>query len=184
MTKQVVRRQILRRLRQQPQERRLAKSRVITRRLRRLSLYRKARVVMCYAAFDGEVETGWILAQALADGKRVVVPVVRTADKRIFAAEILDPERDLKTAGPFGIPQPKRSARQQIPPKKLDLVIVPGIAFDKHGRRLGRGGGYFDRFLSRLPASVPCVGLAFRFQVVKHLPVESHDRGVSRVMTD
>ena len=137
---------------------------------------------MCYVSIGAEVETGWILSQALADGKRVAVPMTRKKPNRIFPAEIRS-RQDLKITGHFGIPQPKHPHRR-IPLKKLELVIVPGIAFDRRGRRLGRGGGYFDRFLSRLPASVPCVGLAFKFQVVKKLPVESHDKSVSKVITD
>ena len=184
VTKKDLRKRLLRQLRQQPQETCRAKSLRITRRLRRLRLYRKAQVILCYAAFDGEVETGRILSQALADGKRVAVPVMRRGSKRIFPTEILDHRRDLKTAGHLGIPQPKRRVLRRVPLGKLELVVVPGVAFDRHGGRLGRGGGYFDRFLSRLPASVPCVGLAFQFQVVKNLPVESHDRPVSKVVTE
>jgi len=184
MTKKDLRTRLLRQLHQQSQETRRAKSLRITRRLRRLRLYRNARVLLCYAAFDGEVETGWILSQALADGKRVAVPVTRRGSKQIFPTEILDREQDLKTAGHLGIPQPERRAPRHVPLNTLELVLVPGVAFDEQGGRLGRGGGYFDRFLSRLPASVPCVGLAFQFQVVKNLPVESHDRPVSKVVTE
>ena len=139
---------------------------------------------MCYVAIPGEVETRPILSQALSDGKRVVVPVVRGSNKRLVAAEITDPDKDLALKGPFGIPQPRNLSQRQVPLKKLDLILVPGVAFDKEGRRLGRGGGYFDRFLSRTAPSVPHVGLAFRFQVVKDLPWEPHDRQVSRVITD
>ena len=184
MTKQVVRQQLLRRLRQQSQGKRLAHSRIIASRLRRMRLYRKARVVMCYVSFDGEVETGWILAQALLDGKRVVVPALRRGSKRIFPTEILDCEMDLATTGHLGIPQPKHRLHRRVPLKELGLVIVPGVAFDRQGNRLGRGAGYFDRFLSQLPTKVSCVGVAFRFQVLKKLPMESHDRPVLKVITE
>jgi 5-formyltetrahydrofolate cyclo-ligase len=65
----------------------------------------------------------------------------------------------------------------------VDLVFVPGLAFDRRGHRLGYGHGYFDRFLAKLPDATPTVGLAFRFQLLDRLPVSTHDRAVSRVLT-
>ncbi len=156
----------------------------IERALRRSSLYKKACVILCYVSIDGEVETRPILKEALADGKRVAVPALRKKSHRLVAAEISDAESDLEQTGPFKIPQPRGAHRRPIPPEALDLIIVPGVAFDCHGRRLGRGGGYFDRFLSRVPLSVPRIGIAFRFQVVKELVTESHDQPVTKVITD
>lgn len=182
--KQVLRQKVLKRMRAQSARRRLEGSLTILRRLRRLTLYRQARVVLCYVAVDGEVETRPLLRRILADGKRLVVPVAVPAGRRLAAAEIRDPEKDLQDVGPFGIPQPARLRGCRVSVRDLDLVIVPGVAFDAEGRRLGRGGGYFDRFLERIPARVPRVGLAFRFQVVRALPWEPHDRPVWRVITD
>ncbi len=184
MTKQALRQRLLRRLRQQAGKLRLAKSLAIAKRLQRLPLYRTARVLMCYVAFDGEVETRPIIQQALADGKRVAVPITLAGRKKLIAVEIVDPDRDLTRVGPYGIIEPKNEPRRRLRPEKLDLILVPGLAFDARGQRLGRGMGYFDRFLETVPASVPRVGLAFRFQVVKALPWESHDQPVSRVVTD
>jgi 5-formyltetrahydrofolate cyclo-ligase len=67
--------------------------------------------------------------------------------------------------------------------RKVDLVLVPGVAFDRQGHRLGHGLGYFDRFLSRVPKTTPTVGLAFRFQLLDRLPAASHDRAVQTVLT-
>ena len=184
MTKKELRRRLLDRLRRQPEEKRQAKSVAIGRRLRRLPLYRKAGAILCYVAIDGEVETRPIIRQALADGKRLAVPVTLPRSKRLIAAEIQNPETDLSQRGPFGIPQPAQSIRRRVPARELDLILVPGVAFDRRGRRLGRGGGYFDRFLSTIPPEIPSVGLAFRFQRVKNIPWESHDRPVSRVITE
>ncbi len=139
---------------------------------------------MCYAAISGEVETRQIIRKALLDGKRVAVPVTVASKKRLIAVEVSDPKRDLQGKGPLGIPEPHPKKRLSFARKKLDLVLVPGVAFDAHGRRLGRGGGYYDRFLSTLPGGVPKIGLAFRFQVVDDLPFEKHDKPVSLVLTD
>ena len=184
MTKQALRQQLLHKLRRQPEHLRLSKSFKIGLALRRSALYRKAKVILCYVATDGEVETRPILTQAILDGKRVAVPVILKRNKKLMVAEIKDLGKDLTFRGPFGIPEPHRSSRRRIAPAELDLILVPGVAFDKKGRRLGRGGGYFDRFLDDLPTKVPRIGLAFRFQVVKKIPWEPHDQPVSKIITE
>jgi len=83
--------------------------------------------------------------------------------------------------GPYGILEPV--ARKRIPLKNLDAVIVPGLAFDKKGMRLGRGKGYYDRFLNTLPERVMSIGLAFRFQILPSVPSLSHDMGVNRIIS-
>ena len=140
--------------------------------------------MLCYAAIDGEVDTSPILSQALADGKRVAVPVALRRGSRLVPVEIRDSRKDLSSRGLFGVPQPARTAGRQVPPEKLEFILMPGVAFDRRGRRLGRGRGYFDRFLSQVPASVPRVGLAFGFQVVRAVPFEPHDQPVRMVITD
>jgi len=175
----------LRRLRAQSESSRKKKSLAIGRRLLRTQAYRRAKRLLCYVAIDGEVWTRPILERALADGKRVFVPVVTDRTRRhMVVAEVRDPEKDLAHKGHYGIPHPLMLTSKEIPLRRLDLVIVPGVAFDKTGHRLGRGLGYFDRFLERVPASTPTVGLAFKFQTVQRLPVESHDRPVQRVITE
>ena len=183
--KRALREKTLRRLRQQPESSRERKSLLIGRRLFRTRLYRRAKRLLCYAAIGAEVQTRPILEKALADGKEVFVPVVTDRERRhMVVAQVKDLEKDLAHTGPYGIPHPLRLSSREIPLKTLDLILLPGVTFDRRGNRLGRGGGYFDRFLSRVPASVPRVGLAFKFQVVARLPRESHDQTVERVITD
>lgn len=183
--KEALREKALRRLRQQSESSRLRRSFTIGGRLFRTPLYRKAERLLCYVAIAGEVQTRHILEQALSDGKEVFVPVVTDKARRhMVVAQVKDLEKDLAHRGHYGVPHPLRLASREIPLETLDLVIVPGIAFDRRGNRLGRGGGYFDRFLARVPADVPRVGLAFKFQVVQRLPQESHDQSVARVITE
>ena len=183
--KQALREKTLRLLRQQPESSRRKKSLAIGRRLFRTRLYREAQRLLCYAAIHGEVQTRGILERALSDGKEVFVPVVTDRTRRhMVVAQIKDLGRDLARRGHFRIPRPLKLASREISLSRLDLVILPGVAFDGQGNRLGRGGGYFDRFLVRVPARVPRVGLAFRFQVVKHLPREAHDQPVDQVVTE
>ena len=180
--KQSLRRRILRRLRCQSERSRLLKSRRIQRRLCRLPIYRRARRVLCYVSFDGEVETGPLLKRMLAEGRRVAVPAALSGG-RMAVVEISDLKRDLRHTGLFGIPHPEPPWKR-VPPAELDLVILPGIAFAPDGHRLGRGKGYFDRFLERVPKRVRRVGLGFDFQVTEKLPRLSHDQPVDRVITE
>jgi len=183
--KRVLREKTLRRLRQQPESSRERKSLLIGRRLFRTRLYQRARRLLCYAAIDGEVQTRGILEKALSDGKEVFVPVVTDKKRRhMVVAQVKDLEKDLAHTGHYGISHPLRLSSREIPLNTLDLIILPGVAFDRQGNRLGRGGGYFDRFLAGVPARVPRIGLAFKFQVVKQLPSESHDQPIWRVITE
>lgn len=182
--KQALRRRILERLRRQPEPQRATKSRAIARRLLRLQSYRRAKAVLCYVSIRGEVDTRPLLRKIISDGKRCAVPAALRGHSRLVAAEIEDPKRDLSERNRFGVPQPRHLPRRRLRPGEIDLAVVPGVAFDRRGRRLGRGGGHFDRFLEKLPAEIPRIGLAFRFQVVEEIPWEVHDQPVNRVITD
>lgn len=118
----------------------------------------------------------------LTKGKRVVVPRVAPKTRRLQLSELRNPSEEL-TPGAFGVWQPRAQALRPFDAKKLDLVVVPGLAFDRRGHRLGHGFGYFDRFLARLPKDTPTIGLAFRFQLFDRLPVYTHDRAVKTVLT-
>lgn len=161
-------------------QRRVASQRLAAR-LRRLPVYRKARWIMLYVATAGEVATRPMIRQALADGKRVAVPLTLTTSRMIHPAELTQLGRGL-TRGPYGILQPDPRRARRVPPKDLDLVVVPGLAFDARGARLGRGGGYYDRFLARLPRRTLRVGLCFRCQRVRRLPRARHDQPVTTVL--
>ena len=117
----------------------------------------------------------------LSRGKRVVVPVTRPQTKRLALSEVRDPNTDL-APGAFGVWEPT-APRGRVRLRDLDLVLVPGLAFDRQGHRLGHGHGYFDRLLDRLPKTTATVGLAFRFQLLDRLPVDPHDRAVHTVLT-
>jgi len=115
-------------------------------------------------------------------GKRVCVPVILKEERHLIAGEIKDRREDLESQH-FGIYQPKSGRVKEVPLEDIDLVVVPGIAFDKKNMRLGRGHGYYDRFLSGLPKPTKAIGLAFDFQVVENLPQDSHDIPVWKTIT-
>jgi len=157
------------------------KSVIIKDRLFKEKEFDKAQVVMFYVSLKDEVDTLMMIDEAIGTGKRVCVPVILKEEKKLIAAEIKDRKEDLERQH-FGICQPKAGKVREVPLRDIDLVIVPGVAFDKKNVRLGRGHGYYDRFMRCLPASTKTIGLAFDFQVVDRLPQDPHDVPVCKVI--
>ena len=147
----------------------------------RLTAFRRARVVCCYVALPYEVQTWQMIEEMLRKGKRVVVPVARPHTKRLRLSEVRNPAVEL-ARGAHGVLEPHPWALRPVSVRDVDLVLVPGLAFDRQGHRLGHGQGYFDRFLARVPKDVSTIGLAFRFQLVDCLPTASHDHAVQTVL--
>ncbi len=172
----------MRRLQQQREEQRHRRSQAIWRQVQRLKAFREAKTVCCYVALPYEVQTWRMIEQMLARGKRVVVPLAQPRTKRLRLSEVRDPARDL-ARGAFGVWEPVRPALRPVAVRDLDLVLVPGLAFDRRGHRLGHGHGYFDRFLARVPKATSTVGLAYRFQLLDRLPAATHDRAVQTILT-
>lgn len=181
LTKQGLRKKILDLIKHQEEEDALRKSRIISDKFLALSVFQKAQNVLLYASCKGEVDTFFLINRALSLGKCVALPKVLKDKKQIMAVRILSTD-ELKS-GAYGIREPEIRIDNVLNAAELDLVVVPGLAFDPAGRRLGRGQGYYDRFLSELPHATPCVGLAYDFQMVKEVPVcEEHDRPVTQVL--
>ena len=177
-----IRRSIKRRLREMDPAERAEKSMVIQEKLLSSEAFRKSRVVMFYVPLPEEVDTREAIKRALEQGKRVAVPYITSREGLMVPAEIYSLE-DLDK-GPFGIYQPKTAMIRKVPLEEIDLVVVPAIAFDEKNRRLGRGKGYYDRFLSDKHCSgAATVGLAFDLQVLQTLPSDEHDIPVSSVIT-
>ena len=181
-TKAALRHVVLHYLKHQQEGIRRRRSEAIRRKVFRLTAFRRAAVVCCYVALPYEVQTRRMIDAMLSQGKRVAVPVVHRRSKRMTLSELRDPEREL-SRGAFGVPEPAPEMRRPVRLQDVDLALVPGIAFDRRGHRLGHGFGYFDRLLSRLPKTTPTIGLAFQFQLVDRLPVASHDHAVQKVLT-
>jgi 5-formyltetrahydrofolate cyclo-ligase len=178
LTKAQIRSKILLALKTQKEEDRNRKSRVIRDKLLRNKVFEKAKIVMFYIAFGGEVNTEEMIRKAKKIGKLICVPVCRK-DKETMQPAILEDHSKLKK-GPYGVLEPVSEAL--VKPEDLDLVIVPGLAFDKKGNRLGRGKGCYDRFLSTLSDNTPSIGLAFDFQILPLIPTTEHDVSVKKVI--
>lgn len=181
-SKNIIRRSMLERLRSQKQSMRLKKSQAIKRKLFLTPEFRKAKLILFYASFDGEVETFNMMKQAKRLGKRIALPAILKKKTKFIPVLVENLVADL-TDGPFGIKQPLYAKTRAVPLATIDLAVVPGVAFDKKNNRLGRGKGYYDRFLSRLPAKTPLLGLAFDFQVIDRLPIQKNlDIPLTRVI--
>lgn len=179
--KQSLRKDMLQRLKSQKEETRQRKNSLIAEKLFQLQEFQNARTVMFYVSLDYEVGTREMIARALEIGKTVLVPVI-SCSREMIASRVMDMEQELEK-GPYGIPQPGDSWIRPIAKDKIDLVVVPGLAFDCEGRRLGRGKGYYDSFLKDIPSQIPLLGLAYDFQVVENLPVLPHDIPVTKLVT-
>jgi len=179
--KQIIRERIITLLRNQEEEKRSAKSLVILNRLLKMQEFQNAVTVLFYYAFLGEVETIEMIKRAQQLGKRIGLPKI-IKEKNIMYSTLAEDLNAGLEDGPYGIKQTKESKVLSF--KDIDMIIVPGIAFDKNNNRLGRGGGYYDRFLKDIPANIPTVGLAFDFQIVDNLPTDKHDVPVHHVLTD
>jgi 5-formyltetrahydrofolate cyclo-ligase len=178
LTKSRIRSKILVKLLKQKEEDRKSRSKSIQRKLFAARFFKKARWVMFYIPLRGEVDTHDMIKAAQKLGKKVVVPVCQKHSIDLRPC-LLDAPVQLKR-GPYGVYEPVET--QYIPISRLDAVIVPGIAFDSRGNRLGRGKGFYDRFLKKTPATATIAGLAFDFQVVASLPTQPHDVKVHRVI--
>ena len=158
-----------------------SKSRKITAHLLAMDLFRKAKNILVYVSLPVEVQTDRLILKMIAMKKNVYVPHMTKKHTGMKIFQIQDPAKDLKK-GRFGVLQPRPLKSRKGSPGKLDLVIVPGLGFDKTGARLGRGGGFFDRFLKKA-RNAHKIGLAFREQVVGKIPKEPHDMPVDRLIT-
>ncbi len=178
LTKEQIRSKILLRLKTQKEEKRDQKSRKILEKLFRTQEFKKAKNVMFYIAFGGEVNTKEMIREAIKLGKIVTVPVCKKNRVTLRPCRLGD-NMGFKR-GPYGVYEP--AVKRFICLEDLDLVIVPGVAFDKKGNRLGRGKGCYDHFLKELPRKVATIGLAFGFQILPFMPTKQHDVSVKRVV--
>lgn len=151
------------------------KSELLAKKLRTHPLYQSARCIYGYLPCNQEVRTTAMLARAMTEGKRVAVPKVYGDQMRFVYLT------DLSQVAPgyCGIPEP--IADGPTAEEKDALVLMPGLAFDHRGNRMGYGGGFYDRFLQREPGH-PTLALCYDFQMVENVPVQAHDRPVDAVI--
>jgi len=159
------------------------KSREITRKLVNLAEFQASRNILFFLSLPREVQTDEMIQTALDLGKKVHVPLVDAKHRRLNISEIsgLDIEFEEKR---FGILEPGVSHLKIVPPETLDFVLVPGLAFDRKGGRIGYGAGYYDRFLKEVAGHTVRVGVAYDFQVLDSIPQTQFDVPVQKILTE
>jgi 5-formyltetrahydrofolate cyclo-ligase len=156
------------------------KSRVIFRSIRQHPLFQQAVRVACYYDVTPEVMTRPFLGKIIRE-KKLFLPRVDSLKKTLTLHRVTALKRDLKK-GTYAIWEPKRGCSKMVA-GQMDLIIVPGVGFDRQGNRLGRGGGYYDGLLRR-SKKVYKIGICFREQLVKKVPMTRRDVPVNEVITD
>ena len=153
-------------------------SRAVGERLFTLPEVRGARTMALFSSFGSELDTAPMLEQAHAEGRRVVLPYIEGA-----AMEVAEhrPGDDLARSS-YGAMEP--ASRVAVDPSQIDVVVAPGLAFDRAGRRLGYGRGYYDRWLRRVGTDAFLIGVCFSAQVVDRVPATSSDERMDVVVTD
>jgi len=146
--------------------------------------YAAARTVLFYADVRSEVRTRHSLPAALQSGKRIVVPYCVNNELELF---LLTGMEEL-AVGMYKILEPRAELRtlpaKRIAPSELDLIMVPGVAFDRGGARMGHGFGYYDRLLQHARPDAPLVGLAFECQLFPAIPTQAHDIFMDKIITE
>lgn len=162
-----------------------ALSKTIVDRFLALPAYAAARTVMFYIDVRSEVRTRFALPDALKTGKRIVVPWCNAAGE-LELFHLTDMEE--LAVGMYKILEPKEELRdlesKRLKPEDLDLVMVPGVAFDRTGGRMGHGKGYYDKLLQHARKDAPLVALAFECQLFPAIPAASHDIYMDMVITE
>jgi 5-formyltetrahydrofolate cyclo-ligase len=136
---------------------------------------------MFYVAMPDEAQTELLISDALKRGKRVYVPLLGEKYGEMSAAGIAS--LDELVVGKYGLKMPRRNKIIAVAPDAIDVIVVPGVAFDRSGNRLGMGAGYYDRFFPKTRCDV-LLGLAWEFQVVEEVPGEVHDVRMQYLLTE
>lgn len=158
-------------------------SQEITANFLKLPEFQRGENFFFYVNFRSEVETINLINICLGRGKKVAVPCTDPECHRLIPCQVFDLAQELRP-GYCGIPEPDPAVGLRIPPEQIEIVILPGAAFDTQGGRLGYGGGYYDRFLARLAPQALRVGLAFEMQLVPVIPLCSHDQKLDLLVTE
>ena len=162
------------------------KSVSINEKLMGLAAFDASNVIMCYMDFRNEVITRSFIKKCLDMGKRVSIPYIinlQEGRKDIEASELKDPDNDLEQ-GTFGILEPRKNLIRKMNVHDIDMVVVPGVAFDAMRNRIGYGAGFYDRFLKKVRNNCFKVGIAFELQVIERIPADEFDMPMDIIITE
>jgi len=177
--KEKLRKEIKEKRTKQSKEENRKKSKEIKERLFELKEFKDAKTVLFYISYNGEVFTHDMIFESFYK-KNIIVPVSNKEDCSLTLSHLKSWEE--LSIGSYGILEPRIEKIRKTRVENIDLIIVPGVAFDEKGSRLGHGKGYYDRLLKN--AKVPIVALAFEFQIIENVPTDEHDKSVDIIITE
>jgi len=155
----------------------------ITETIIKLPRFINSKNIMLYLSFNKEVNTFPLAAWCLDNGKSVIAPYCIQSTKQIIPFKINNLTNDL-TKSTFGIMEPKHNLLEKANIEDIDLIIVPGVAFDEHCNRIGFGAGYYDRFLPRKTKNTPTIGIAYDYQLINTIPQGVYDVPLDFIITE
>ena len=179
MDKKILRREFISRRKNLSAVERDNLSKIITEKFVATEIFRKSQMIMAYLSMRDEIQLNSLIEKSFALDKKICIPVI--IERGIMQATLFESFDDLDI-GEFNIKTVRADLQKIIEPKKIDCVIVPGVAFDKNCNRIGMGGGFYDRFLKLTRAKK--IALAFDFQVTENLPTENFDVAVDMIITE
>lgn len=159
------------------------KQKAIEERLFDFANFMEAKIALLYVTRGKEVSTTEILKKSLESGKIVVLPLFDKENNKTTLYKIDSLENDLKP-GAHKIPEPDPSRCKAVPIEQIDIAIIPGIAFDEKGGRIGVGDNFYDKFVTKLPMTTRKVAIAFEEQVVPQVPADSRNKHIDIIVTD
>ena len=154
---------------------------IIFKRLINSDTYKNANKIFTYISFGSEVDTKEFIKYALSDNKEIYVPKTDKGKREMVAMKINS--LDNMGVDKWGILEPKTVEEDKIG-EEFDLIIMPGVAFDKFGNRIGYGGGYYDKYLSQIKETSNKIVLAYDFQIVNNIENEPHDIKTNYIITN
>lgn len=159
------------------------RSGIIISKLMDLDVFKKSKTIMLYLSFKNEVDTYELIEWCFKNNKSVVAPYNIINERKMIPCEIKNLNDNIQKSS-LGVFEPNIDVVNEVNLNSIDLIIVPGVAFDKNKNRLGFGGGYYDRFLSRRIKSIPTVAICYDFQLLDEVPVGNFDIPMDMIITE
>lgn len=156
---------------------------IIKDKLLKMDCIKNASTIMLYLDFNNEVITDNLIKELILLDKIVASPITIIKEKKLIPCQIKDFENGIQY-GAYNIREPKPNCSPEINIKDIDVVIVPAVAYDINGFRLGYGGGFYDRFLENIREDAVTIGIAFDLQVFNEVPKEPHDAQLDYIITE
>ena len=181
--KQEIRDEIIRKITSYDEKKRVDKLQMLANRLLSFANFQESKIVFLPSARKDEIDFSNVIRESLKLNKIVVLPSFNIEKKEITLMKIDDPDTEL-IEGSLGNMEPDPNKCKVVPIDSIEIAIIPGLAFDEKGGRIGIGKGFFDQFIPKLPITARKVTLAFEDQLIQQIPMESHDKYVDIIITE